>query len=186
MIAVLVPATPHFGNRVALIFGGKPSPDEEVATLASGPDVVIIGFGPVDQIAAQSLVDRDCRVSVADLNRDGVRRAKQLGFQAAIGDATQIDVLEHAHIAQAHAVVITIPHHHSAMTILEQVRQLAPQAHVVVRSRYQMHTNDFVTAGSHAVVGDEEQVGKSLADHLRQWLDTHGEGENDRLDSETD
>ena len=45
--------------------------------------------------------------------------------------------------------------------------------------------DDYVAAGAHAVVGDEEQVGESLADHLRQWLDVSEEEEHDGLDSES-
>ncbi|MCA9145656.1 MAG: cation:proton antiporter [Planctomycetaceae bacterium] len=182
--AALVPAAPRFGNRIATLFGAKSDLPEDKSTLDEGPDVVIIGFGPAGQIAARPFVDRDSQVTVIDLNRAGVRRAELLGFRGAVGDATQSDVLEHAHVAHAKAIVITIPHHHSAMMILEQVRQLAPHAHLVVRSRYQIHTNDYVAAGAHAVVGDEEQVGESLSDHLRQWLDENEEREHDGPDSE--
>jgi CPA2 family monovalent cation:H+ antiporter-2 len=183
--AALVPAAPRFGNRIASLFGAKSELAEDGAAFGDGLDVVIIGFGPAGQIAARPFVDRDCQVTVIDLNRDGVRRAELLGFRGAVGDATQNDVLEHAHVAQAKAVVVTVPHHHSAMMILEQVRQLAPHAHLVVRSRYQMHTNDYVAAGAHAVVGDEEQVGESLADHLRQWLDANEEAQHVGLEAES-
>jgi len=181
--AALVPAAPHFGNRVAMLFGAKPVVYEE-NTATNGPDVVIIGFGPAGEIAAQPFIDRDYQLTVIDLNRKGVHRAEQLGFHGVVGDATQSDVLEHAHIAQAKAVVITVPHHASAMTILGQVRHLAPHAHVVVRSRYQLHTSDFVAAGAHAVVGDEEQVAASLAGHLSQWLESQEEAVNDQMDSD--
>lgn len=183
--AALVPAAPHFGNRIALLFGARPEPSDDKKTPASGPDFVIVGFGPAGQIAAQPVVDSDCRVLVIDLNRDGILRAQQLGFRGAVGDATQSDVLEHAHVEQAKVVVITVPHHRSAMTILEQVRQLAPQAQVVVRSRYQMYTNDYVAAGAHSVIGDEEQVGESLADQLRKWLKVHEEKDDERLASKS-
>jgi len=183
--AALVPAAPRFGDRIATLLGAHTALAGTNIPSEVAPDVVIIGFGPAGQIAARPFIDRDCRVSVIDLNRDGVRRARQLGFHGTIGDATQDEVLEHAQVVQSKVVVITVPHHHSAMTILEQVRQQSPQTHVVVRSRYQIHTNDFVVAGAHAVVGDEEQVGESLADHLRQWLDSDGEKGIDRLDSES-
>jgi CPA2 family monovalent cation:H+ antiporter-2 len=109
-----------------------------------------------------------------DLNRDGVKRAQALGLDGHVGDATQVDVLEHSRIESAKAVVITIPHHDSAIAILEQVRRLAPHAHAVVRSRYQIHADDFVKAGAHVVIGDEEQIGQSLGRHLESWLASHG------------
>jgi CPA2 family monovalent cation:H+ antiporter-2 len=109
-------------------------------------------------------------VLVIDLNRDGVRKAKEAGFEGQVGDATQFEVLEHARVKSAQAVVITVPHHRAAIRILEQVRCLAPHAHVVVRTRYQLHADDFATSGAHAVIGDEEQIGNSLGNHLSDWL----------------
>ena len=114
-------------------------------------------------------------MTVIDLNREGIRKAKQLGFHGEIGDATQSDVLQHARLRDCKVVVITVPHHKSAITILEHVRRDAPQVHVIVRSRYESHTGDFVASGAHAVAGDEYQVGECLADHVRQWFDEHEE-----------
>jgi CPA2 family monovalent cation:H+ antiporter-2 len=59
------------------------------------------------------------------------------------------------------------------MTILEHVRKESPQAHILVRSRYEIHTHDFLAAGAHLVRGDEQQVGESLAEHLTEWMKTH-------------
>lgn len=180
--ALLVPAAPRFGNLVASLLRAEPAQVDDERGATHIPDVVIIGFGPAGQIAARPFVDLNKRVVVIDLNRDGVRRAQQLGFRGEIGDATQNDVLEHARVNQCKAIVITVPHYRSAMTIVEHVRQQSPHTHVVVRSRYQLHTDGFVAAGAHVVIGDEEQVGERLASHLQQWLDSYGEPTDDRLD----
>ena len=63
-------------------------------------------------------IDSDKKVVVVDLNREGVGLADQSGFQGEVGDATQTDVLEHVRINQAQVVVITVPHHASAIQIL--------------------------------------------------------------------
>ena len=172
LTAFLVPVAPRFGNWVADVFGSAQPLTDQATARPEPPEVAIIGFGPAGQIAARPLVDKGVRVVVIDLNRDGVRKAEQLGFQGQVGDATQSEVLEHARLRECKAVVITVPHHRSAMTILAHVRNDAPHAHVVVRSRYEMHTNDYTAAGADAVAGDEEQVGESLADHLLSWLAT--------------
>ncbi len=172
--AMLVPVAPQFGRFVARKLRESADIDEPAHALHKPADIAIIGFGPAGMIAAKPLIDGSNSVVVIDLNHDGVRRAHQLGFRGEIGDATQGEVLEHLQLAGSKAVIITIPDHRSAMTILEQVRQQAPQAHVVVRSRYQMHNKSFTDAGAHVVVGDEEQVGERLARHLQSWLESHG------------
>lgn len=164
--AFLVPMAPRFGNRVAALLRSPRRPMDDATDRPPPPDVAIIGFGPAGQIAARPLLDTGLRVAVIDLNQEGVRKAVQLGFQGEVGDATQSEVLEHARLRECKVVVITVPHHKSAITILEHVRKDAPDAHVIVRSRYEMHTDSFLSAGAHTVAGDEEQVGDCLASHL--------------------
>jgi len=170
--ALLVPLAPRFGNRMAVWFGAGPADSTDEVISKDDPEVVIIGFGPAGQLAARPFVDRDVRVVVIDLNQKGVRRATELGFHGEVGDATQTDVLEHARVATAKVIVITVPHRDSAMMILQHVRQHAPHVLAVVRSRYQIHSDEFEAAGAHAVIGDEEHVGDAMANYLRNWLDT--------------
>lgn len=169
--AFFVPASPKFGNWIATLLRFRPQAAEDQTISPQPPDVVIIGFGPAGQVAARPLLESGERVTVIDLNQEGIRKAKELGFHGEVGDATQSEILEHAQLRDCKAAVITVPHHKSAITILGHVRKYAPQTHVVVRSRYAMHTCDFVDAGAHAVAGDEEQVGEYLACHLQSWLD---------------
>lgn len=168
--AWLVPAAPKFGNWVARRLREGPGDSSALDDEAESPDVVIIGFGPAGQVAALPIVDLGEKVMVLDLNREGIRQAQRLGFRGEIGDATQNDVLEHIHLAQVKAVVITVPHHQSALTILAHVRQNAPHAHVIVRSRYQLHADELSRAGAHAVIGDEQEVGEGMSKHLKEWL----------------
>ena len=123
-------------------------------------------------------MDNPEKVLVLDLNQEGIKKARELGFHGQIGDATHPEVLEHAHLETARVVAITIPHQKSAMEILAHVRIQAPQAHLVVRSRYQRYTNDIALAGSHAVFGDEEEIGGRIATHLSAWIRAEMEASN--------
>jgi CPA2 family monovalent cation:H+ antiporter-2 len=167
----LVPGAGPLGAWLAVRVGRSAlAPGFGEAEEHPAPDVVIAGFGPAGEFAARAFTGRPERVLVIDLNQEGVRRAKELGFDAHVGDATQLDVLEHARVASVRAVVITVPYHDSAVTILQHVRRLAPAAHCVVRSRHQRHTGDLINAGAHVVFGDEEQIGLTLGGHLKDWL----------------
>lgn len=170
--AFLVPMAQRIGNRVAEWLRSEESKFELGSKSDHAPDVVIIGFGPAGQIAAQPLIDKGIPVAVVDLNQKGIKKAKHLGFHGEVGDATQNEVLEHVRLHECKVVVITVPHHHAAMAILEHVRKNAPHVHVIVRSRYELYTADYTTAGAHVVVGDEQQVGVRLAFHLCQWLES--------------
>lgn len=169
--AFLIPLAPKIGAIVAGLLSSKEKIGEGGDGMKNTPEIVIIGFGPAGRIAAEPFIDTFETTLVIDLNREGVRQASELGFQALVGDATQGEVLEHAHIEQAKIIVISIPDHRSALSILTQVRGIAPHAQTVVRSRYQRHTEELVRAGAHTVIGDEEGVGERLATHLRSLLE---------------
>ncbi|MBC7819508.1 MAG: NAD-binding protein [Planctomycetaceae bacterium] len=134
------------------------------------PDVLIIGFGPAGQAIGRALVGKQHKVIVLDVNPQGKLLAESLGLVGQIGDGTQFEVLEHAHVSSAKLVVITLPARSAALTVLQTVKQLAPQAHIVVRSRYQLHLAEFEQAGADAVIGDEEQVGYRLSAYVNLWL----------------
>ncbi len=126
--------------------------------------VVIVGFGPAGQAVGRVLSGTGTPVLVLDLNPAARKPADSMSLLSQVGDATQLDVLEHAHVRTAKMVVITLPAHRPALTVLQHVRELAPHAQVIVRSRHQLHWSQFEAAGAHVIVGDEEEVGRSLAE----------------------
>jgi CPA2 family monovalent cation:H+ antiporter-2 len=130
------------------------------------PEIVIVGFGPAGRAVGRELSGSQRSVLVIDLNPASIQRAESLGLVGQIGDASQVDVLEHAHIQSAKIVVVTLPARTAALSVLEHVRNLVPTADVIVRSRYQIHQVDFEAAGATAVIGDEETVGRALAQRV--------------------
>jgi len=163
----LVPAAP----RIAALLFRKGRGATAGLPERPAPDVVIIGFGPVGQAAARTLAGRSERALVIDLNQAAQRTADEMGLHADVGDATQLDVLEHAQVGKARVVVITLPSRSAALTALHHVRSLAPHAHVLVRARYERHAADFREAGAHAVASDEAEAGADVARRLEERLD---------------
>jgi len=126
-------------------------------------DCLLVGFGPAGRGAGVALQQHARRVLVLDLGLEGVAAAQTAGFQAMRADAATGEVLLHIHVEQMRLVVITVPGFHDSMSILQQVRHMAPLATIVVRSRYRLHEQEFRLAGADVVIGDEEEVGKALA-----------------------
>lgn len=129
----------------------------------------VIGFGPAGRRVVESLLRRlSKRMIVIDKNRDNVALAHTYGLEALLGDATQIEILEHAHIRQAQAVIITIPDPKAARQIIHQVRSLAPSAFVAARSRYHIFRWELLLAGADIVIDEEDEVGRRLAYMIRR------------------
>jgi CPA2 family monovalent cation:H+ antiporter-2 len=132
--------------------------------------VLIIGFGPSGSAVGDAMVRHADRVIVVDLNARLVRAAQRLGFRAHIGDARHGDVLEHLHLTEAAAIVITVPDPEGARAIIHHVRHLAPSVPILVRSRYHVHRFELELAGAEVVIDEEAVMGRSLAHALRRYL----------------
>ena len=99
-----------------------------------------------------------------------VDKARDMGFQSVVGEASHRDVLEHIHIGQANMVIITIPDPQAARRVIAQVRILAPDAQIISRSRYHIYRWELEMAGAHVVVDEEEQVGAKIAEEVDRYL----------------
>ncbi|MBT8484147.1 MAG: NAD-binding protein, partial [Phycisphaerae bacterium] len=132
--------------------------------------LVIIGFGPAGQAVGQTLERLADRVTVIDLNPNMIRKAQQLELSGHIGDAMHADVLEHAGITSAAAAVVTIPDPTAARAIVELIRSIAPEVHIIARARYHRYSADLQAGGAHEVIDEEQFVGARLAARLRKRL----------------
>ncbi len=135
-------------------------------------EVLVIGFGPAGRGAVSQLLEKHEAVLVVDLSPAGVASAQAMGFRAMIGDASSAEVLEHLHLQNLRIAVITLPSRQDALAVLCLIRSLAPQAFKIVRSRHQIHRDEFLTAGADFVLGDEEEVSKAMSQLvLRQYAE---------------
>jgi len=144
------------------------NPDTEHTSDHPACEFLIIGFGPAGRGAVQHLEHVRDRVLVLDLSPAGISAAEGMGFRAEIGDASNAEVLEHLHLEHLKMVVITLPSRDDALAILNQIRVLAPQTTKIVRSRHQIYMSEFLNAGADIVVGDEEEVQRTLAVVVQQ------------------
>ncbi len=155
------PAAPSMADDSAQI----PTP----TAIADG--ILIVGFGPAGQrFAEELLADYRQRLIVVDLNIDNIAIARRYGIEAHVGDATQTEVLQHAGILRARIVVLTVPNPSAMRRLILQVRGLAPGVTIVARSRYHIYRWEYVRAGAHAVIDEEDQVGLRIAEEVKSAL----------------
>ena len=111
--------------------------------------------------------DAELPILVLEQNRSTAAHAESYGLPVQLGDATREEVLEHAHVRTARAVAVTLPDPRAARQVVQQVRSLAPDTIIVVRSRYHVHRWQLDVAGAHIVVDEENEVGARIAAEIR-------------------
>lgn len=156
-------------------------PDSNMETPSSGGKddrpIIILGFGPAAQRAAEALEQRWFgRIVIVELNPASAALAKDAGFETHLGDATRSEVLEHSGVKRAIAVIVAVPDPAASRHIVGQVRMLAPEVLIVTRARYHAYRDELIGAGADVAVDEEEIVGKYLA----SALETRLQGDQDR------
>jgi CPA2 family monovalent cation:H+ antiporter-2 len=145
-----------------------PPPD---ALQVASDAILIIGFGPAGQRVAEGLISSyQSRIVVVDLNQDHIAIAHRYGLKGILGDATQTEILEHAGVSDARLVVIVLPDLNTSRQLIDHVRDLAPNAQIIVRCRYHLRHWELLNAGADEVVDEEDEVGKQLAARVREVL----------------
>lgn len=136
--------------------GAAPSPD------AMRDHVIVVGFGPAGQQVAQELRSHGVACLVVDLNpRTAASTSEELPIE--YGDATQPEILEHARVQTARAVVVTVPDPFAARLTISQVRKLAKPIPIIARVRYNIYQQSLLAAGADRLVNEEVLVGRQLA-----------------------
>jgi CPA2 family monovalent cation:H+ antiporter-2 len=176
----LTPFLIDLAPRLATIIGRLSTPvdimTKELREAPAQPEsasghLVIVGFGPAGQRVAEVLMEEPgLPIAVVELTPRTAEQAVAYGLKTYLGDATRDEVLEHLNIRSAAAVVVTLPDPRAARQVVQQVRALAPDTFIIVRSRYHVHRWQLDVAGAHAVVDEENEVGVRIAAEVRRRL----------------
>jgi CPA2 family monovalent cation:H+ antiporter-2 len=171
---VLTPYLVLLASRLAIrraAVGGTGASGEAAADVGDDrPLVIVVGFGPAGQTVTRSLVKRGTRVIVIDLNPHIAQLAEADGAEGHHGDASHAEILEHAGVSRAVAVVVTVPDPRLAIMVIQQTRALGPQARILARARYSIWCDRIREEGAETVIDEESGMGRRLAASTGQLL----------------
>ena len=100
--------------------------------------------------------------AVVDQNADLVRRAGADGIPAVYGDGTRHALLERVASARARIIVFAISSPVEERRGVAVAREVAPAAHIVVRTRYVRAIDDLMRLGANQVVVEEFEASLEL------------------------
>lgn len=175
---LLVRAAPHItaGERLLAplerLIGVRSidAADEEEHVRLDG-HVVIVGFGLAGRFATRTL--RECGIScvVLELNADNVRKGKELGLPVFYGDATSEEALRHAHVDSARLVVLLMNDPSAAQRVVDTVKRVAPNAAVLMRTRYLLERDSLLKLGARDVVAEEVEGAVEIISRMLRSID---------------
>ena len=97
--------------------------------------VIIAGFGRFGQIVGRVLMAKGISTTLIDNDPNQVDLMRQFGWRCYYGDASRLDVLEEAGIAEARLIVIAVNDSAAILTMAKLVKERWPHVKIVVRAR---------------------------------------------------
>jgi CPA2 family monovalent cation:H+ antiporter-2 len=121
--------------------------------------VVIVGCGRVGRHISEVLGRIGVSRLVVEVDVTRSKRLQQLGIPVLFGDAANSEILSHAGLERARALVITVPDDAAALAIVTTARRLAPDLHIITRASTWEGSRHLRDAGATAVVRPELEGG---------------------------
>lgn len=159
----MITAAPKLGYIIQALFkDGKAydvlNSEEDIHLTSSGGlqhHVVIVGYGLNGRNLARVLRAVGVPYTVLEVNAEVVRRARERDEKINFGDATRREVLLHAGITRASALVLAMSDPQAARRTVNQARRINEDVYIVVRTRYVSEINELYDLGANEVIPEE-------------------------------
>jgi monovalent cation:H+ antiporter-2, CPA2 family len=127
--------------------------------------VVIVGFGRVGRHLVEVLDSLRVRFVVIESDVERIQALNERGAPALYGDAANSEIMVHAHLARARALVVTAPEDTTAQLIVTAARDLNPGLPIFARASTEAGVRQLSQAGARRVVHPELEGGLELVHH---------------------
>jgi|WetSurMetagenome_2_1015567.scaffolds.fasta_scaffold06151_6 monovalent cation:H+ antiporter-2, CPA2 family len=119
--------------------------------------IVIVGYGMTGKSVARAAEISGIPYNAIDLDPDVVRteHANHAPQNIFFGDASHPEILEHAGIRHARAIVIVISEQNMVPRIVYLARNLSPDIYIVVRTRHVSDVRHLLDLGADEVIPEE-------------------------------
>ena len=126
--------------------------------------IVIVGYGMTGKSVARAAELGGIPYTVIDLDPEVVEREQAPGgFQNIIfGDAIHEEILEHAGIRKARALVVVISEQNVVPAIIHLARSIAPDLYIIVRTRHVSEVQHLLDLGANEVIPEEFETSVSI------------------------
>jgi CPA2 family monovalent cation:H+ antiporter-2 len=145
--------------------------EEDIHLTSSGglnQHVIIVGYGLNGRNLARVLRAVGVPYVILELNAEVVRRAKVKGEKINFGDATRREVLQHAGIDKAWALVLAMSDPHAARRTVNQARHMSEDLHIIVRTRYVAEITELLEHGANEVIPEEFETSIEIFSRVLQ------------------
>lgn len=169
----LIPLADRTLQRTAVLWRllerGTPTPAPLEHDLTG--HVVIVGYGRVGEHIVSVLEQLEVPRLVVEQDPARAAAFQQRGVPTLFGDAANSELLTHARLKQARALVVTVPQETTAELVVIAARDLAPKLPIIARAATRDGVRRLAQFGAQAVIHPELEGGLEVVRHTLLALD---------------
>ncbi len=133
--------------------------------------VVIVGYGRVGRHIVNLLGQMSIPHLVIDADAGRIEELSRRGVPNLYGDAANSEVLTHAGLERARAIVVAGPNESSSELVVAAARDLAPDLPIIARATTEEGINHLAKLGAQDVIHPELEGGLEIVRHTLLALD---------------
>ena len=114
----------------------KPEPTELEKSIQEAGHAIIVGFGVAGQNLSRAFKALGIRYRVIDQNYNNVLKQQKIGEDMLYGDASRLDILEHAGIHEAKLLIIAVSGAAMTKAVLDAAHRIRKDIPVIARVLY--------------------------------------------------
>lgn len=124
--------------------------------------VVVLGYGRVGQYVVNVLGHLEVPRLVVEMDAARVDELERNGVPVLMGDAANPELLKHAGLDHARALIVTLPDDAAAEIVVSAARQINPALPIVVRASSRDAVNYLTKLGAQHVINPELEGGLEI------------------------
>lgn len=179
--AVLFPLGGKMAGRVQVILNSKDmkqladgEEEEETTEDSLRGHVIIVGFGINGENLVRVLTATHIPHCVVELNQGHIHKARSMGAQVVVGDATRAIILEHAGIRRARAVVVAVNNTEDTKGIVSNARRMNSEIYIAVSTYFASDLESLSKRGANVVVPADFEASIQIFSQVLEEFDVPG------------
>lgn len=127
--------------------------------------VVIVGYGRVGRHIEEVLTELAISHLVVEVDAGRIEALNQRGVPSLFGDAANSEVLNHAELGRARALVVSLPGQSNCERVVAAARRMAPNLPIIARAATETGVKQLAALGAQHVIHPELEGGLEIVRH---------------------
>jgi len=143
--------------------GTRQSEPRKMDHIAKSHKIILIGFGHFGSTIGRFLRSYGIEATILDHDSNRVDILRKMGFEVYYGDATRIELLESAGIAEAELLICAIDNPDASISLASLIREKYPQVKLMMRAKSRFDASELLNMGISNVYRESLETSVRLA-----------------------